>query len=202
MIYVESASGQEFSVEFHEILRYLGYQNTKPEPIVKKQIEAVTDEVLSALKCYACYHLCDIFVADDTIDFGVFSVASHDLSKTLSGCRKAFLFCATIGAGVDRIIARYSQTAPSAAIIAQAAGAAAIESFCDLLCHRLAEKQGDTRISLRPRFSPGYGDFPLSYQKEIFRVLDCAKHIGVSLTESLMMTPSKSVSAVIGITSE
>lgn len=202
MIYVESASGQEFSVDFHEIQRYLGYQNAEPEPIIKKQIETITDEVLSALNCYACYHLCDIFVANDTIDFGVFSVTSHDLSRKLSGCRKAFLFCATIGAGVDRIIAKYSQTAPSAAVIAQAVGAAAIESFCDWMCRRLVEKQGDKRISLRPRFSPGYGDFPLSYQKEIFRVLDCAKHIGVSLTESLMMTPSKSVSAVIGITSE
>ena len=202
MICVESASKQEFSVEFDEILRYLGYQNAEPEPIIKKQIEAVTDEVISALNCYACYHLCDIFVANDTIDFGVFSVTSHHLSKTLSGCRQAFLFCATIGAGVDRIIAKYSQTKPSAAVIAQAAGTAAVESFCDLLCRRLVEKQNDKNISLRPRFSPGYGDFPLSYQKEIFRVLDCAKHIGVSLTESLMMTPSKSVSAVIGITSE
>jgi len=202
MIYVESASKQEFSVEFHEILRYLGYQNAEPEPIIKTQIEKVTDEVLSALNCYACYHLCDIFVANDTIDFGEFSVTSHHLSKTLSGCRQAFLFCATIGAGVDRIIARYSQTTPSAAVIAQAAGTAAVESFCDLLCRRLVEKQSDKHISLRPRFSPGYGDFPLSYQKEIFRVLDCTKHIGVSLTESLMMTPSKSVSAVIGITSE
>ncbi len=202
MIYVESASKQEFSVEFHEILRYLGYEKQNPEPVVKAQIEAVADEVLSALNCYACYHLCDIFVAGDTIDFGVFSVTSHDLAKALFGCGKAFLFCATIGAGVDRIIAKYSQTKPSAAVIAQAAGAAAIESFCDLVCRRIAEKQSEKHCSLRPRFSSGYGDFSLSYQKEIFRVLDCAKHIGVSLTESLMMTPTKSVSAVVGIASK
>ena len=202
MIYVESASGQGFSVDFHEILRYLGYQNAEPEPVVKAQIEAITDEVIAALQCRACYCLCDILVAGDTIDFGVFSVTSHDLAKALFGCGKAFLFCATICAGVDRIIAKYSQTKPSAAVIAQAAGAATIESFCDLVCCRIAEKQSEKHCSLRPRFSSGYGDFSLSYQKEIFRVLDCAKHIGVSLTQSLMMTPSKSVSAVIGVASE
>ena len=202
MIYVESASKQDFFVAPHEILRDLGYEKQEPEPVVKAQLEAVTDEAIAALRCRACYCLCDIEAIDDTIDFGVFSVTSRDLARALFGCRQAFLFCATIGAGVDRIIAKYSRTKPSAAVMAQAAGAAAIESFCDFICHRITEKQWNKHISLRPRFSAGYGDFSLSYQKEMFRVLDCTKHIGVSLTDSLMMTPSKSVSAVIGVVSK
>lgn len=202
MIYVESASKQDVFVDPREILRYLGYEKQEPESIVKAQIEAVTDEVVAALKCRGCYCLCDIEILDDTIDFGTFSVISRDLAKALFGCRQAFLFCATIGTGVDRIIAKYSRTKPSAAVMAQAAGAAAIESFCDFVCRRIAEKQSEKNAILRPRFSSGYGDFSLSYQKEIFRVLDCGKHIGVSLTDSLMMTPSKSVSAVIGVSSK
>ena len=50
----------------------------------------------------------------------------------------------------------------------------------------------------KPRFSPGYGDLSLEVQKEIFSLLDCPRKIGVSLGDSLLMTPSKSVTAIIG----
>ena len=49
------------------------------------------------------------------------------------------------------------------------------------------------------RYSPGYGDLPLELQREIIRVLDCGRTIGITLTESLLMQPSKSVTAVIGM---
>lgn len=54
----------------------------------------------------------------------------------------------------------------------------------------------------RPRFSPGYGDLPLSAQREIFAVLDCGKRIGLMLNDSLLMSPSKSVTAFVGIGGE
>ncbi|MGN1059696.1 MAG: vitamin B12 dependent-methionine synthase activation domain-containing protein, partial [Clostridia bacterium] len=88
---------------------------------------------------------------------------------------------------------------PVHALAAQAVGTAAIESWCDLLCRRFAEREAERGRSLRPRFSPGYGDFPLEMQKDIFRFLDCSRKIGVSLTESLLMVPGKSVSALVGI---
>ena len=49
------------------------------------------------------------------------------------------------------------------------------------------------------RFSPGYGDLPLDVQRPLFAALDVPRKIGVSLTDSLLMAPSKSVSAIIGI---
>ena len=54
-------------------------------------------------------------------------------------------------------------------------------------------------MSLRPRFSPGYGDLPLTVQKEFMTLLDCAHLIGINLNESLLMSPSKSVTAIIGM---
>ena len=57
-------------------------------------------------------------------------------------------------------------------------------------------------LFLRPRFSPGYGDFSLEHQREFFRILEVQKKIGVTLTESLLMMPSKSVTAVIGLSEE
>ena len=49
------------------------------------------------------------------------------------------------------------------------------------------------------RYSPGYGDLPLETQTAVFKALDCERTIGVTLTESLLMRPSKSVTAVIGM---
>ena len=52
---------------------------------------------------------------------------------------------------------------------------------------------------LRPRFSPGYGDFSILYQKDVLRMLDAPKKIGLTMTDGYMLTPTKSVTAIIGI---
>ena len=53
--------------------------------------------------------------------------------------------------------------------------------------------------SLRTRVSPGYGDISLTMQKDIFAILDCERKIGITLNEDLLMSPSKSVTAIAGI---
>ena len=70
-----------------------------------------------------------------------------------------------------------------------------IEALCDVFCEDIEKEYGKTR----PRFSAGYGDLPLELQREIFSVLDCPKSIGLTLTDSLLMSPSKSVTAIVGI---
>ena len=74
-------------------------------------------------------------------------------------------------------------------------GAAAAEQWCDEVNARIAAKYGRTR----PRFSCGYGDLPLSLQREIFPALDVTRYIGVTLTDGDLMIPSKSVTAIVGI---
>ena len=81
----------------------------------------------------------------------------------------------------------------------QAIGAAMIERLMDnaeeLIRQELAP--GEELIS---RYSPGYGTFPLSAQRELLALLDAPLSVGVSLTDTMLMVPSKSVSAIIGIT--
>ena len=71
--------------------------------------------------------------------------------------------------------------------------APAVENFCQIL----GEAKSGAR--LRPRFSPGYGDLPLEMQKDIFSLLGCPSNVGITLNESLIMSPSKSVTAIVGI---
>ncbi len=169
-------------VDRREILRYAGVRGDAPE------IGAILDECLDEIENKLTYKVC----------YGEFPVSFFDtveseaLHKHLEGCEKAVLFAATVGIGVDRLIARYSSISPTKSLLFQAIGAERIEALCDEFNSEFAGG----------RFSPGYGDLPLEFQKEIFKVLDCPKRIGLTLNESMLMSPSKSVTAIIGVKNE
>ena len=125
---------------------------------------------------------------------------SRALSIRLAGCRDAYLACGTLGARFDAYHRRVSVVSGADALIVQAIGAAAIEKVMDSIEDdiRPALAAGESLVS---RYSPGYGDFPLAEQRTLLSMLDAPRSIGVSLTDSLLMVPSKSVSAVIGVKS-
>ena len=77
---------------------------------------------------------------------------------------------------------------------------AAIEAVCDKLCCEIAEQY--SQYKLRPRFSPGYGDLSLYVQRDIVRILDTYRKIGLTLSDSLLMIPQKSVTAIVGLESK
>ena len=134
-----------------------------------------------------------------SLDLGFMVTESQGLARNLCGCDKLVLFAATIGLAPDRLIAKYGRLSPVKALCMQAIGAERIESLCDMFCGELAEAYGAQGLSLRPRFSPGYGDFPLEAQEAVFKALDCHRKIGLALNDSLLMSPSKSVTAIVGL---
>ena len=129
-------------------------------------------------------------------------ICSQSLARNLRGCENVYLMAATLGLGPDRLIARASVTHMSRAVTLQAAAAAMIESWCDEVNQRIIREAAEEGFYCRPRFSPGYGDFALEFQEDFAQILRLQKEIGVSLTESLLMMPSKSVTAIIGVTRE
>lgn len=203
MIEIYQADSKEIKIHKGEVYRYLGYGKNAPDENVRSAVEKSIFQIGSTLNAKACRDKFKILGNDgENVDFGFMSVKSKSLAKNLKNCDEIILFTATIGIETDRIINRYSIVSPSCAVIAQAVGAAFIEAWCDLLCSRFEKEEQGQCNSLRPRFSPGYGDAPLEMQKSIFSILDCSRKIGVSLTDSLLMMPSKSVSAIIGISKE
>jgi len=182
-----------------EIYRYLGYKNHETSSC-DDLIDECIDMVKNALECKACYEIYPIFQKDEfELDLGFDTIHSKDLSKNLKYCDNIILFAATIGMQTDRLITKYSSISPSKSVVLQAVGAAAIEAWCDILCDELKKLDIAKGKSFMPRFSPGYGDLSLQVQSSIFEALNCRKLIGVTLTESLMMLPTKSVSAIVGI---
>ena len=119
----------------------------------------------------------------------------------MKGCSQAVVFGATLGTSVDVLMKRYSLTDMAKAVVLQACAAAMLEEYCDKAQNEIAESLRKEQLYLRPRFSPGYGDYSILHQDDILRMLDAAKTIGLTMTESYMLTPTKSVTAVIGVSS-
>ncbi len=176
-----------------EILRYCGVKGEDGST------EALIDECLlelgKAYKSLVCYSEFQITKTESGVDLGFTKTDSKLLLERLKNCEKVIVFAATVGIELDRFIAKYSKISPSKALVFQAIGAERIEALCDAFEKQIIGKYGKTV----PRVSAGYGDIPLNLQKDIFAVLNPPKNIGLTLNESLLMSPTKSVTAIIGI---
>ncbi len=148
------------------------------------------------VKPAVCFAELPLSEEGERIKIGSIFADSLGLRKNLSGCKRALLFCATVGAVFDREALKYSRLSPSKAVVLSAVGSERVEALCDAFLDWYKEEY---RVKLRPRFSPGYGDLPLELQREIFSLLEPEKRIGVTLNESLLMSPTKSVTAFVGI---
>ncbi len=193
-VYIKRYSEPPFNMK--EILRFAGAGKDE-------RMRALADECAFEVKgktaTAVCFRVFPLDLSGEDIDLGFAETRSAALRKNLDGCEKIILFAATAGIEIDRLISFYSRISPTKAVFMQAVGAERIESLCNLFNEDMRLEAAKNGYFLKPRFSPGYGDLPLTMQKEIFSVLDCQRKIGLMLNESLLMSPSKSVTAIIGV---
>lgn len=180
-----------------EILRYAMCRegNEQERELLSSCIEEAKHNFLHKV----CYCILPITVAEDVCDFGAFSLFSKSLAKNLQGSGEAIIFSATAGIKIDRLITKYSRIMPSRSVMMHAIGTQQIEALCDAFCKDI---ESEIRMHTTMRFSPGYGDLSLDAQKDIVSLLDTSKRIGVCLNDSMLMTPSKSVTAIVGLKKE
>ena len=166
-----------------EILRYMGCKDSSDE------FEALIARAISLcegkLSYKVCYSEFPLEIKENICHLGFTEAESRDLAKCLTGCEKTVIFAATVGLEIDRLIVRFGRIEPSLALCIQAIGAERIEALCDAFCNEMKEKFAIEGKNMRPRFSAGYGDLPLSLQKDIFASLECDKRIGLTLNDSL-----------------
>lgn len=187
------------SVPGSEAARFLGIRG-KPDEATLAALRETMERVRSVAAPREVVKRFPLSMNGSSISLeGAFTLESRDLARNLEGCDEAYLFVATLGPGPDRLMraAQVSSVAESAMI--QAAAAEIIERHCDDLVARLAADEVLRGRALKPRYSPGFGDLGLPVQAKIFAALGVTRAIGVSLTDSFMMTPLKSVSAFIGV---
>lgn len=182
-----------------EILRYLGYGKHEADSAVLDLIASCVEELKGAVNPKYLSREFPLTLDNDSIDGGCFRTESRNLHKNLEDCVGIIVFAATLGTGADYLLGRYSRVKMSRAVVLQAAAAALLEEFCNQVCGKLAKEYEKKGRFLRLRFSPGYGDFSLEVQPQLLDALEAGKRLGIKLTDSFLMMPSKSVTAVMGI---
>ncbi|MDO4481121.1 MAG: vitamin B12 dependent-methionine synthase activation domain-containing protein [Bacillota bacterium] len=200
MIYTDVVYGSEepekVKIDPGEFLRRAGGGSLELPEV--KSCKNVFDGKVSYRYAWARMEL--TFPEEGVCDFGCGIIESRDLYKNLRECREAYMMGVTLGAGIDRLLRTLGIKSPAEHFITDALASAAVESFCDMvdLSLREAVKAGNGGVC-RPRYSPGYGDCDIKYQRLLTERINAEKTLGISLNESCFMTPSKSVTAIMGI---
>jgi hypothetical protein len=194
----------EVEIPVKEVQRYMGYHGIVDiAPEMQEKIHKAIEHLGTQSHPRIISKEYRITVAEKTVTLHAenedVTFESEGLVRNLTGCCGAVLLAVTIGPACDMLVRRASITSAADSAVYQAAGAAAIEAFLDDYNDKLKASYEARGLFLRPRFSPGYGDLKLEHQKDWFRLLDITKQIGIELTDSLLMVPTKSVTAIIGI---
>ena len=119
------------------------------------------------------------------------------LKAHLTGCGRAVLFCATLGAEGDGGIRRAERVDMARALALDCCAAAAVEQVCDRIEEELHGRYPGCYFPFR--FSPGYGDLPLTVQNELLDLLDAPRRVGLTASSSHILLPRKSVTALLGV---
>ena len=161
-------------------------------------VDQCLTELKNAVNCKFSAVLTDVlYYENGFLDCGFGRFRSDNLCKNLDGCKSAFIFAVTLGLEVDRLLNKYALLSPSKHFILDALASSMADSAADK-----AEEIIKGGINCNRRFSPGYGDLPLEIQPNILKLLNADKLLGITINNALLMSPGKSVTAIMGIKNE
>ena len=196
-----------FTINPNEICRHLGFSShTAVDPATKRLIDECCELLMKTVHPRGIYRT-DRLLTDRSKEIPELIMAeglvhirgSRNLADNLDGCTGVTLVAATLGPQADRLIARAEKQSMAKACVLQACAASMIESWLEAQNQNLANRFEQEGFRLHPRFSPGYGDLPLNCQQSVLNALDAGKYLGLQcLTGSDLMTPMKSITALIG----
>lgn len=183
-----------------EALRYLGIEGV-PDGALLSRMDALAGEMRERIAPRHVLRVMELRREDGVILLGdAVRLPGEMASRALGACGRAALLVCTLGAGFDAWMLAAQARDMADAVLLDALGSALVEQGCDA-----AEKELAARLPgmyLTDRFSPGYGDLPLSVQPDILAVTDAERRLGVQVTDSFLLNPQKTVTAVIGIAEE
>ena len=183
-----------------EALRYAGHRSGALTPELSSLLEDCIEEIRKAARPRMIYRLFQIQGREPVLLQGsAVSLEGQDIAQLLHNCHACILLAVTLGAGVEQAIRQAQVTDMTRALLLDAAASAAVESACNLAQEAIRQELGAPPPFFTRRYSPGYGDLPLTLQRPFLNVLDAGRKIGLYVSESGILTPRKSVTAVIGL---
>lgn len=186
------------SISKAEAARYMGVKG-EPDPSVMELLDRAEKQVIGKVRPKYVYLETDVEITDEGVLLGAMSepLTGEDIKRHLKGCRKAVLLAATLSQEADKLIRQAAVTNVAESLAIDCICSAAVEQVCNR-----AEEEIFSRISAPYRtwrFSPGYGDLPITHQRGFILALNAQRRIGLTVTDSCLLIPSKSVTAIIGI---
>ena len=187
------------NIDRQEVLRYLGAGGADVPADVARLVEETAARAETQLRPRYTWRVFDLARTPEGLALPGAGIAlpGRTAAVMLAECARCVLLAATLGAEFDAAL-RTAQAADMArAVVLDACGSAGVEWACDR-----AEEEIRARLPgvyLTDRFSPGYGDLPLSLQPPLCAALDAQRRLGLYVTGSCLLNPGKSVTAVIGL---
>lgn len=187
--------------DIDEILRYLRVRGEAP-PELRARVERAAESLAAEVKPKFTYRAFPLTHRADGVALagsGV-TLTGGFAAKMLKTCDTGVLLACTLGVAFDGRVRALERRDMAEAVILDACGSAWVESGCELAEAEIAARFAPRYLT--DRFSPGYGDLPFTIQPAVLAALDAERRLGIHLSESLLMIPMKSVTAVVGVSDE
>lgn len=185
-------------LDIQEALRYLGAGGRADETLTR-QVQTVAAELEAALRPRWSYRVLELTWTGGVPSLGGVALAGSMAAKMLRACHRAAVLVCTLGAEFDRRLLETQARDMARAVVLDACGSAWVEAGCDAAQAELRALAPEEFLT--DRFSPGYGDLPLDIQGPLCALVDAQRRLGVYVTQSQMLDPTKTVTAVIGLAS-
>ncbi len=193
--------GSELAVERSEVLRYLGYRGQELDGELDERIRIITEKCVTELEPRYVWEVFDLRETQNgpVLCGPELAPEGEDIKRHLHGAVKCAVMAATLGFEAERALMRLGQRSTTDETIYNAACTALIESAGDECEREIIGFARSMGLQTSYRYSPGYGDFPLECQRQVLDAVDAGGRLGITLTDSFLMLPRKSVSALIGL---
>ncbi len=183
------------------IMRRLGSQKATFPAGLDADIDALIAQAQSAFFAKGRAKVCSLAISgDDIVEIGGQAVESQLLTKMLKDSTATYLMCATIPQrAVDTISTAIRTGEGLKAIVFDAYASECVDGVLDVIMERKNAGLKRTGQHLtKHRFSAGYGDLDIRWQKVFYDMLSM-ETLGVHINDKFLLSPEKSVIAVAGV---
>ena len=180
----------DLQITLADVYEQMGYHNTEPDEATQRETQTVVDDVRLWLRPQFCFLV--------TSELPAFDMGNIIL-RQLRGSEAYALFVCTAGEEFEVFQQRLKTEGDMVRVfIADALGSVIAEKCADQMELTLQESIDKLGWRHTNRFSPGYCGWHVSEQQKLFPLFD-GHTCGITLTESSLMVPIKSVSGIIGL---
>ena len=181
------------TADLRQAARYLGAPG-EPDEQTLTLLRRCAPPLMAACRARAVYRQLS---TADLAQAGL--LQGQDIARHLAGCTGGVLLAVTLGPGAGGALRRAGIGDVAAGAGTDALASALAEQAADAAERLLVQHYQGQWLYLTGRYSPGYGDWPLAVQPLLARLLDTPRQIGLCVQENCLMTPRKSITALLGV---